>query len=112
VYDTVARLDIDQLLREEIAEALTEALAGRPDFKPELFRALASDPLSRCAGPEAEAFAAPCPHGREIRTGMHLSSAPDGRAGSWQMYKPVVRCVSCGASVFIPGYREAQGEVA
>ena len=107
--DAVARLDVDQEVRELVAEALTEAFEGMPDFRPDLFRLLASDPLCECAGPDEVAFAAPCPYGRVIRVGMHLSTAPDGRAKSWRRRRPTVRCVTCGATVFMPGYREAQG---
>lgn len=109
IADVIARLDIDQVLREEIAEKLTNALsAGRSseepawfrreaaDFKPKLFRLIASDPLCLCAGHDGE----PCPEGVEIRIGMHLSSAPDGRSQAWEPRKPVVRCVSCGAKHF------------
>lgn len=114
IYDTIARLDIDQELREEIAEKLSDALAaGRginepawfrreaADFNPSLFRLLASDPICLCAGFGDE----PCPDQTEIRIGMHLSSAPDGRSAAWAQRKPVVRCVSCGAKEFVPGHR-------
>jgi hypothetical protein len=100
VYDTVARLDIDQELRDTIAGHLADALRGSGQLRgtaPELFRLLASDPLCMCAGPHPQAFHEACPDGRELRVGMHLSSAPDGRAKSWSRKKPVVRCMSCGA---------------
>lgn len=103
--DAISRLNVDQVTRELVAETLTEAFTGQPDFKPELFLHIARDPLCTCAGPDDD-FATPCPHGREIRVAMHLRDAPDGRSEAWQSEKPVVRCVSCGAARFIPGYRE------
>jgi len=109
IADVIARLDIDQVLREEIADKMTEALsAGRTltepawfrreaaDFRPDLFRLLASDPLCLCAGYGDE----PCPEQREIRIGMHLSSGYQGRSAAWATRKPIVRCVSCGAKEF------------
>lgn len=93
--DAVSRLDIDQEVREQVAGALAGAFAGQPDFDAEIFRHIASDPLCACAGvPDF----GPCPHGREIRVSMHLSSAPDGRSAAWAARKPLVRCVSCGAT--------------
>lgn len=103
IADAVARLDIDQEDRERVAEALTQALDGRPDFRPSTFRLLASDPLCPCAGPRETANARggfagePCPHGREIRIAMHNTDAPDGRSFAWAQRRPTVRCVSCGA---------------
>lgn len=94
--DAVARLDIQQIIREEVADALTEAFRGQADFIPDTFRLLASDPLCLCAGDLG-----PCPDGREIRIAMHLSDAPDGRSEAWASRKPLVRCVSCGAGHFI-----------
>jgi len=105
IADAVARMDIDQLLREELAEKLCEAFAEQrhspfawlkreaQDFKPDLFRLLASDPLCLCAGVDDE----PCPDKWELRIGMHLSSASDGRSAAWAPRKPVVRCVFCGS---------------
>jgi hypothetical protein len=104
--DAVSRLDVDQEVREQVAAALADAFDGQADFKADLFRHVASDPLCACAGPSADEFAEPCPHGREIRVSMHLSSAPDGRSAAWKREKPVVRCISCGASVFVPGYAD------
>jgi hypothetical protein len=115
IYNTIARLDIDQELRDEIADRLAKAIGESfqepeqwawyrkeaADFKPSLFRLLASDPLCLCAGFGDK----PCPEQREIRIGMHLSSAPDGRSAAWAQRKPVVRCVSCGAKEFVPGHR-------
>lgn len=95
--DAVARLDIEQTDRELVADALTEAFREQEDFIPDTFRLLASDPLCLCAGAGDE----PCPHGREIRVGMHLSSAEDGRSFAWAPRKPVMRCVSCGSKHFI-----------
>ena len=95
--DAISRLDIEQEDRELIADALTAALRGQPDFKAELFQLLASDPICYCVGVDDQ----PCPDRREIRIAMHLSSAPDGRADSWRARKPIVRCVSCGAAQFL-----------
>ena len=93
IADAVSRLDIDQTVREQVADALTEALAGRRDFAPKLFRLLASDPLTACAGPgEGE----PCPYGRELRIGMHNSRDPLGRSAVWEPRKPSVQCANCG----------------
>ena len=61
------------------------------DFDAKAFRLLASDPLVACCGTDD----GPCSRGIEIRVGMHLSTAPDGRAQSWQEDRPVVRCVWC-----------------
>lgn len=95
--DAVSRLDVDQEVREQVADALTEAFDGQPDFLPDLFRLTASDPLCACVGTDD----GPCPDGTEIRIGMHLSSAPDGRAASWKPRKPEVRCVPCGSRHFM-----------
>lgn len=105
IADAIARLDIDQEVREQVADAITEALsaakAATPklhgDFNPEVFRLIASDPLCACVGTDD----GPCPHGREIRVAMHLSSAPDGRSFFWRRRKPEMRCVSCGAKQFV-----------
>jgi hypothetical protein len=93
IADAVARLDLDQEVREQIADALTDALDGRADFRPDLFWHLTADPLCECAGTDE----GPCPEGRSIRISMHLRDAPDGRSRAWQPRKPTVRCVSCGA---------------
>lgn len=91
--DAISRLDVAQEDRERVAAALAEAFTGQPDFKAQLFAHLASDPVCACAGPgEGE----PCPHGREIRVSMHLSTAPNGRSAAWRKRKPTVRCIECG----------------
>jgi len=96
IYDAVARLStIDQEVREEVARALTISLKGQPDFKPELFQLLASDPLVDCAGSGLRRGMA-CPHDRRIRVAMHDSTSEDGRAASWRQTMPEVRCTSCG----------------
>lgn len=96
IQDAIAKLDIDQEVREHVADALAEAIGLNrklTDFKPELFRLLASDPLCLCAGDgESE-----CPDQTYIRIAMHLSEAPDGRSEAWAEFKPKVQCVSCGA---------------
>jgi hypothetical protein len=94
VADAIALLDLDQVEREHVAEAVAAALDGAPDFKRDLFVLLASDPLVRCAGPGDDE---PCPHGRVIRIAMHLKDAPDGRSAAWAPRPPTVRCVTCGA---------------
>lgn len=99
IADAIASVDLDQEDRETVAEAVTDALTGQQDFKPELFRLLASDPLVPCAGSGGE----PCPHGRVIRIAMHLSDAPNGRSEAWRQRAPYgsIRCISCGAAEFI-----------
>jgi len=97
--NAVARLDVDQLTREKVADALAEAFDGQRDFRADLFRLTASDPLVDCAGPDPAEFAEPCPHKRVIRIGMHLRDAPDGRSAAWRMEPPTVRCVSCGSAI-------------
>jgi hypothetical protein len=94
--NAISRLDIPQTIREEVAAAVAEALRGdarnHPDFDARLFKHLASDPMSACPGHGDT----PCPHGREIRTPMHLSTAPDGRSAMWRETKPAVLCAECG----------------
>lgn len=104
--DVVAKSGVDQLQREALADAMTEVLRGQPDFRPDLFRMLASDPLCECEGftDRDTRETVPCPDGRWIRIAMHLRDAPDGRSAVWQIDKPKVRCVSCGAKEFVPGY--------
>jgi len=99
VADAIARLDIDQEVREEVAQAVADAFgkiaktAKTPsDYKRDTFWLLAADPLVPCAGIDGE----PCEHGREIRIAMHLRDAPDGRSVAWRQRRPTVRCVSCG----------------
>lgn len=108
VADAIARLDIDQEVREQVARAVTEGFeqAGDRDFKADLFELLASDPLVPCAG----ALGAPCPHGRELRIAMHYSEGPDGRSAAWARRPGETRCVSCGAAEFVPGYAENVAE--
>jgi hypothetical protein len=71
-------------------------------FSRDLFVLLASDPLVPCAGHDEE----PCPDGRVIRIGMHLSTdekpLPHGRSAAWEQRAPYgqIRCVSCGAKQF------------
>lgn len=99
IADAIAMCDLDQEDRELVADSVTEELIGQPDFQPDLFRLLASDPLVPCAGSGGE----PCPHGRNIRIAMHLSMAHDGRSEAWRQRAPYgrIRCVSCGAKEFI-----------
>ena len=103
IYDTIAKLDVDQELREEIVGSLADAIKAerQPDFKDSLFRRLASDPLSLCAGP---AEGVPCPNGTWIRTHATKTWA-DGTTETIER-KPEVRCISCGATMFIPQYAE------
>lgn len=105
IANAVARLDVDQEDRELVADALTETLRGRRDFRAELFRLLASDPLVPCAGARGE----PCPHGREIRIAMHDRGSESGRSVAWRRRPEEIRCVTCGAVEFIPGYAERSG---
>lgn len=113
IADAIARLEIDQEVREAVAEAVADGIeaatvgtsrrAANPDFIRDTFVLLASDPLVPCAGYQDK----PCPHGRELRVAMHLSSAPDGRSKAWQREHPSgIRCVSCGAATFVEGYAE------
>lgn len=98
--DAISRLDVDQETREKMAASQAEAFDGQPDFKRDLFEAIARDPLVACAGtPDG-----PCPFDREIRISMHLRDAPDGRSAAWRSDKPEIRCISCGARTFIPDY--------
>jgi hypothetical protein len=113
VYDTVARLDVDQELREEIARRLADALDEAGEFKPgqrDTFELLASDPLVPCAGNDIDGA---CPADVEIRVGMHWSGSPDGRSQAWERERPEVRCLDCGSKQFIPEYgdRYAKGEI-
>lgn len=113
VADAVSRLDVPQTTREEIAAKLTEAFesVGDHDFKPSTFRLIASDPLCACVGytHRETGELVPCPEAREIRIGMHLSSAPDGRSAAWRPEKPTaIRCVECGAMEFAPGFQESR----
>ena len=105
IADAIASVDIAQTERELVADAVTEALKGSPDFRPDIFRLLATDPLVPCAGAHGE----PCPEGRVIRIAMHLSTAPNGRSAAWREQAPYgqIRCISCGAKEFVPGYAEA-----
>lgn len=109
IANAIARLDVDQVTREKVATAVRNGihevrLNGDPrigqrkssGWEPDLFWLLAADPLVLCAGSKA----GPCPHAREIRVAMHLSTADDGRAVSWSLERPVVRCVSCGSIEF------------
>lgn len=98
IANAVARLDIDQTVREEVAAALTAAISAthvHTDFDASLFRLLASDPLCACPGRDGSG----CPNGTEIRVPMHLSTAPDGRSAVWAKHKPTVQCVTCGMPV-------------
>jgi hypothetical protein len=101
VADAISALDLAQVDREAVADAVAAALEGQPDFRPDLFRLTASDPLVPCAGAHGE----PCPHGRVIRIAMHLSDAPDGRSKAWEPRAPYgkIRCVSCGSAQFLAG---------
>lgn len=95
IANAVARLDIPQTVREEVAAALTAAISDsrvHTDFDASLFRLLASDPLCACPGHDGT----PCPNRTEIRIPMHLSTAPDGRSAVWDQFKPTVQCVTCG----------------
>lgn len=109
IADAISGLNIDQEVREAVAEEVAAAISASDskfhlDFKHDTFVLLASDPLVPCAGYKD----APCPHGRVIRIAMHLSSAEDGRSEAWDQRAPYghVRCVSCGAAQFVPGYAE------
>ena len=114
VADAIARADLDQEDREELAAAVADSFAAKndPDFRRDLFVLLASDPLVPCAGFDHYETGdhVDCPEGRLIRIGMHLSDAPDGRSRAWRRRAPYgrIRCVSCGAAHFSPGYQEAR----
>jgi hypothetical protein len=105
IADAIACCDLAQTDRELVAEAVTDALIGQVDFRADLFKALASDPLVPCAGANGE----PCPEGRVIRIAMHLSTGPNGRSAAWREHAPYgkIRCVSCGARQFIPEYERS-----
>jgi hypothetical protein len=110
IADAIASVNIDQEAREAVAEEVAHAITAAgardfPDFRHDTFVLLASDPLVPCAGTRD----GPCPHGRVMRIGMHLSSAPDGRSLAWEQRAPHgrIRCVSCGAAEFIPGFSES-----
>ena len=84
---------------EEVAHAIEKAGSRDfPDFRPDLFVLLASDPLVPCAGPPGSV----CPHGRMMRMRFHNSASPDGRSLLWQRRAPYgkIRCVSCGGPQF------------
>lgn len=112
--DAISSAAIDQACREVVAEAVADALDGQPDFKRDLFALLAADPLVPCAGSHGE----PCPDGRVLRIRSrrwHVEFDEEGRAvESTRVRIPFdpawvenVRCVTCGAREFIPGYAEA-----
>lgn len=120
IADAIARLDIAQVDREAVAEAVADGLEAAPGYSGkgnpkthwarDLFVLLASDPLVSCCGYDRHDTGehVDCPESVEIRIGMHLSSAPDGRSAAWEPRRPEAhRCVSCGAMQFIPGYQES-----
>ena len=103
IADAIASVNIDQEEREAVAQEVAHAIekAGSrdfPDFRPDLFVLLASDPLVPCAGPPGSV----CPHGRMMRMRFHNSASPDGRSLLWQRRAPYgkIRCVSCGGPQF------------
>lgn len=111
IANGIASADIDQEARELVARTVADAIKEvgarhMPDFKHDLFVLLASDPLVPCAGTKD----GPCPHGRVIRIAMHLSNAPDGRSAAWEQRAPYgrIRCVTCGAAEFIPGFSDSE----
>lgn len=106
IVNAIASADVDQEDRERIAGAVGASLDTQLfGFSEEAFVLLASDPLVPCAGVDGEG----CEHGRVIRIPMHLSSSPDGRSEAWEQRAPYgrIRCVTCGAKKFVPGYAEA-----
>lgn len=108
IADVISRADIDQVDREAIAVAMGEALTGQPDFRPDLFRLIAKDPLVACAGYTLRETGdhVACPHGRELRIAMHDRDAPDGRNIAWTPRLPEgIRCVSCGSMHFSAEYQ-------
>lgn len=115
VADAISRLDVAQADREAVATAVADAYDSMdrdaPDFRRDLFWLLAADPMVPCAGPNADDGAEACPHGREIRLRWHWSGNPDGtgRSEEWRPRRPTgVRCVTCGAEVFVPGYPKGE----
>lgn len=109
IADVISRADIAQVDREKLATAMGDALRaiargrGDTDFLHDAFVLIASDPLVKCAGyddPEGAGHV-DCPDDIEIRVGMHLSSAPDGRSQAWRPRLPVRRCARCGAVQFM-----------
>lgn len=114
IADAIARLDIEQEVREQVADEVAKALYNDgktfPHFDPVMFRLLAADPLCPCVGSDYGY----CPTQAEIRIGMHLDTKDAGtvqgpalRSQAWQPRMPEVRCISCGAKQFIEGYGEA-----
>ncbi len=102
VADAISSADIEQVAREQIASDVADALDGL-GLRHDVFKLVASDPLVLCAGAKGH----PCPWQRRIRIAMHLSTAPDGRAASWEPRAPVgIRCVTCGAAEYVEGYAE------
>ena len=112
VYDAVASSDISQTDRDLLAADMGARLreAGAKDFIHDTFVLLASDPLCPCAGFDRDDVHYDCPNGTIIRVGMHLRSAPDGKAASWMEHKPAIRCVGCGARHFNPDYPVVLGD--
>ncbi len=115
IADVISRAEIGQVEREALADAMADALEGvardaRVDgFNRDLFWLLAADPSVPCAGPRLDG-SEPCPDGRVIRLHYHWKDNPDGtgRSAVWTAHRPTgVRCVTCGARVFSPGYEEA-----
>lgn len=120
IADAISRAEIGQVEREALAESVADAIDGivhdtshgRPaiaknetGWSRSLFAGIARDPMVPCPGYHLDdGSEVRCPHGREIRIAMHLSSAPDGRSAAWSPTMPEMRCVSCGAREFVPGY--------
>lgn len=106
IADAISRLDIAQVDREAVADAITDAIAGnrhQADFHATTFRLIARDPLVPCCGYTLHETGehVDCPEGVELRIAMHDKSQPDGRNVAWRERLPVgVRCVSCGAMEF------------
>lgn len=117
VADAIASIDIDQEAREALAVdtfdrlGRTTLFASIRDTLQNPYARVAADPLVPCAGYDGEATHVPCPDGHVIRIGMHLSTDeepfPKGRSKAWEQRAPYgkIRCVSCGARQFTPGYR-------
>lgn len=113
IYNGIALADVPQEVREEVAGLIGRRLYDEQRLSGDqhkLFVLLASDPLVPCVGHGDQ----PCPDGHVIRIGMHLNfnpfdpKNPEGRSEAWEAERPTIRCISCGAAEFVPGYERVR----